>query len=109
MYLVNPASIQIAQTFFITISRYRSAQGLVGPFNGVNETFTTPGLELFVHNLPFLDINVYYNGVRLALLDDYMVAESGGPGTGYDTVIMSTPPLPGDHLLADYILAPPSP
>lgn len=106
MYILNPFSIQIAQTLFITIDRYRSAQGLVGPMDGSNMVFTTPGLELFVHNLPFIDISVYYNGQRLALLDDYLVEESAGPGTGYDTVIMGIPPLPGDHLFADYILAP---
>ena len=106
MYIINPASIQIAQSLFISISRYRAAQSLVGPINGVNVTFTTPGLEDFVHNLPFLDINVYYNGTRMALLDDYMVAEGGGHGTGYNTIIMSIAPLPGDHLFADYILAP---
>jgi hypothetical protein len=106
MYLINPLSLQIAQTLFITISRYRAAQGLVGPKNGINETFTTPGLEKYVHNLPFLDISVYYNGVRLALLDDYMVVESGGPGTGFDTIIMNVPPLYNDHLFADYVLAP---
>ncbi len=105
MYLINPLSLQIAQTLFIGISRYRAAQGLVGPKNGVNEVFTTPGLEKFTHNLPFLDISVYYNGIRLALLDDYMVSESGGPGTGYDTVILNIAPLSNDHLFADYILA----
>ena len=41
----------------------------------------------------------------LALLDDYMVAESGGPGTGYDTIILNIAPLSNDHLFADYILA----
>lgn len=106
MYLINPLSLQIAQTLFITISRYRAAQGLVGPKDGINEVFTTPGSEKFVHNLPFLDISVYYNGVRLALLDDYMVVESGGPGTGFNTIIMNVAPLPSDHLFADYILAP---
>ncbi len=106
MYLINPLSLQIASTLFIQISRYRAAQGLVGPKNGVNETFTTPGLEKFVHNLPFLDISVYYNGVRLALLDDYMVVESGGAGTGFDTIIMNVAPLATDHLFADYIIQP---
>ncbi len=106
MYLINPLNVQIAQTLFIAISRFRAAQGLVGPKDGTNEVFTTPGLEAFVHNLPFLDISVYYNGIRLALLDDYMVAESGGPGTGYDTIIMNVPPLYNDHLFADYVLAP---
>ena len=106
MYLLNPLTRQIAQTVFIAISRYRAAQGLVGLKNESNVIFTTPGLEKFVHNLPFIDINVYYNGQRLALLDDYMVAESGGPGTGYDTIVMTIAPYPNDHLFADYILAP---
>lgn len=106
MYLINPLTREIAQSLFIAISRYRAAQGLVGPKDGLNATFTTPGLEKYVHNLPFLDISVYYNGIRLSLLDDYMVVESGGPGTGYDTIIMTTPPLSNDHLSADYIMAP---
>lgn len=106
MYLINQLSLQAAQSLFIAVSRYRAAQGLVGPKNGVNVVFTTPGLEKFVHNLPFLDISVYYNGVRLALLDDYTVSESGGPGTGFDTVTINLPPFANDHLFADYILAP---
>lgn len=106
MYLINPLSLQIASTLFIQIGRFRAAQGLVGPKDGANESFTTPGLEKFVHNLPFLDISVYYNGVRLALLDDYMVAESGGTGTGFDTIIMNVPPFANDHLFADYIIQP---
>jgi hypothetical protein len=105
VYLINPLSLQIAQTLFIAISRYRAAQGLVGLKDGVNVVFTTPGLEKYVHNLPFLDISVYYNGQRLALLDDYMVVESGGPGSGFDTIIMNIPPLFNDHLFADYVLA----
>jgi hypothetical protein len=105
VYLINPLSLQIAQTLFITTSRFRVAQGLVGPKDGVNVVFTTPGSEKFSHNLPFLDVNVYYNGVRLALLDDYMIAESGGAGTGFDTVILNIPPMFNDHLFSDYVLA----
>jgi hypothetical protein len=79
---------------------------LVGPKNGVNVQYTTPGLEKFTHNLPFLDISVIFNGSRLALLDDYLITESGGVGTGYDTIVLLVPPpLPNDHLLADYIAA----
>ncbi len=107
MYLINALSLQVAQQLFIAVNRYRAAQNLVGSKDGVNVVFHTPGLERFVHNLPFLDISVLYNGVRLALLDDYLVSESGGPGTGFDTVILLIPPLPSDHLFADYILASP--
>lgn len=104
MYLVNFLSLQTAQQLFIAVSRYRTEQGLVGTVDGVNQTFTTPSGEKFVNNLPFLSIDVYYNGLRLTLLDDYSLAESGGAGTGYDTVILALAPIVGDHLLADYII-----
>lgn len=104
MYLVNYLSLQTAQQLFIAVSRYRTEQGLVGAMNGTNTTFTTPSGDRFVHNLPFLTIAVYYNGLRLSLLDDYMLVESGGPGTGFDTVLMSIAPVPPDHLTADYVL-----
>lgn len=107
MYLLNSLTLQVAQQLFIAIGRYRAGQGLVGVKDGVNVVFYTPGMEKFTHNLPFLDISVYYNGIRLALLVDYMVAESAGPGTGFDTVLLMVPPLPNDQLLADYVIASP--
>ncbi len=105
MYLVNQLSLQVAQQLFIAANRYRVGQNLVGPKDGSNVTFYTPGLEKFTHNLPFLDISIYLNGSRLALLDDYLIAESGGVGTGYDSIILLVPPLvSNDHLLADYVV-----
>ena len=105
MYLLNPLSLQVAQQLFIAADRYRVGQNLVGPRDGVNNLFTTPGLEKFSHNLPFLDISVFLNGSRLALLDDYLVMESGGAGSGFDTIMLLVPALRADdHLLADYIL-----
>jgi hypothetical protein len=105
VYLLNPLSLQVAQQLFIAVDRYRVGQNLVGSRDGLNVMFTTPGLEKFSHNLPFLDISIFFNGSRLALLDDYLVMESGGPGTGFDTVMLLVPaPRPDDHLLADYIL-----
>lgn len=104
MYLLNALSLQLAQQLFINVARYRCGQNLVGAIDGSNTTFYTPGLEQFMHNLPFFDISVIYNGSRLKLLDDYTVAESLGFGAGFDTVILTVAPLPGDHLFADYIL-----
>jgi hypothetical protein len=105
VYLINALSLQLAQQLFIAADRYRVGQNLIGAKDGVNVQFTTPGSEKFAHNLPFFDISVIFNGSRLALLDDYLVSESGGSGTGYDTVILLVPPpLPDDHLLADYII-----
>jgi hypothetical protein len=74
---------------------------LVGPRNGVNTTYTTP--EKFLADT----IRVYRNGVRQqqgAGLD-FISAESGGPGTGYDTVIFGPglPPVSIEMLFADYV------
>ena len=105
MYLLNPLTLQVARQLFIAVDRYRVGQSLVGTRDGSNLMFTTPGLEKFAHNLPFLDISIYLNGTRLALVDDYIVSESDGPGTGHDTVMLLVPPpMQDDHLLADYII-----
>jgi hypothetical protein len=107
VYLVNPFSLQLAAQFFIANDRFRVGQHLIGAKDGVNVTYTTPGGELFVHNLPFIGIAVYYNGSRLTLLEDYVVVESGGAGTGYDTVfLLVPPPVSNDRLFADYIVTP---
>jgi hypothetical protein len=98
-----PLNLVFPTTQFIATLRYRTGTGLVGPINGVNLTFSVPGGDKFVHNLPFLSIEVYYNGVRGTLLDDYTIVESGGFMTGFDTVIFAVAPKPGDHLLADYV------
>lgn len=105
MYLLNYLSLQAIQTRFIEASRLRSGQQLVGVRDGSNVLFTT-GSEKFVHNLPFISVQVYLNGVRLTLLDDYTVAESAGPGTGYDTVILEVAPRSREKLYVDYIVAP---
>lgn len=103
MYLINFLSLQTAQQIFIAAGRFRDAQGLVGLRDGFNVTFTTPGLERYVQNLPFFGIHVYLNGMRLALLDDYVTVESHGAGTGFDTIVMNEAPFADDHLFADYI------
>jgi len=108
VYLLNSLSLQVARQLFIAIDRYRTGQSLVGAKDGINVLYSTPGSEKFAHNLPFLDISIYYNGHRLKLLDDYTVVESGGPGTGYDSILLLIlPPEPDDHLIADYILSAP--
>jgi len=74
---------------------------LLGIKDGVNVMFTTP--EPFVQN-PNLNIKVYLNGQRLwnGAGNDYTVSESGGPGTGYDTVVLAVPPKGFENLIADY-------
>ena len=107
MYLINFLNLQTAQQLFIAVGRYRTGQGLLGAKDGVNLVFGTPSSENFVHNLPFLTLQLYFNGVRQTLLDDYTVSESGGVGTGFDTITMLVAPKPGDHLTADYVITAP--
>ena len=103
MYLINFLSLQTASQLFIATARFRTGSGLVGTQNGSNVVFTVPGGDKFTHNLPFLTIQVYRNGQRYKLIEDYTISESGGAGTGYDTVTFEVPPLPDDNLLADYV------
>ena len=82
-------------------SKLRSAQPLAGSIDGVNTSFSTP--EPFVHDPPRLTLVLFYNGQRLFISDDFLISESGGPGTGYDTVQTLFAPRAGDKLWADYV------
>ena len=87
----------------ITTNRWRTSQKLVGAKDGLNMTYLLPSGDLFVHNLPQLTLELYFNGQRLNLLDDYTISESGGVGTGYDTVtFLYIAPLSFDDVSADY-------
>jgi hypothetical protein len=103
VYLINFLSLQTASQLFIATARFRTGSGLVGTQNGSNITFSIPGGDKFTHNLPFLTIQVYRNGQRLKLIEDYTITENGGLGTGYNTVIFEVPPLSDDNLLVDYV------
>jgi len=103
VYLLNYLSMQAAQQLFIAIGRFRTGTSLVGVRDGVNCAFRTPGSEKFTQNLPYITIAVYFNGIRQVLLDDFILAESAGPGTGYDTVIFERPPRANDQIISDYI------
>lgn len=80
---------------------------LLGSINGINTVFTVPGGEKFIQNLNY-KIIVYKNGVKQFFLDDYFIAESGGPSSGYDTVVFTVPPkttpAPTDVITADYYI-----
>lgn len=79
---------------------------LTGLVNDSNTVFTTS--SIFLQN-DIYKIIVYKNGVKQLFLDDYFIAESGGPGSGYDTVILTVPPTtiptPVDVITADYYIA----
>jgi len=77
---------------------------LIGAKNGVNVTYLVP--DKFNEE----KIRVYRNGVRQMRDDvgacDIEVEESGGPGTGFDTIIfVDRAPVAGENLFADYVVA----
>ena len=76
----------------------------LGLINGVNTVFTTP--DNFTHD-GVTDEAVYLRGKRLleGASNDYTAVESGGAGTGYDTIVLARAPKPGDNLLLDYYVA----
>ena len=79
---------------------------LAGAVDDSNTVYSIPFGKFIQNNL--YKIIVYKNGVKQFFLDDYFIAESGGPGSGYDTVILVVPPTtvpaPDDIITADYYL-----
>lgn len=73
-----------------------------GLINGANTVFTTPT------QFDPSTLSLYYNGERMweGIGNDYVVSESGGIGTGYDTITTAFTPkaAPGnpDKLMVDY-------
>lgn len=74
-----------------------------GAVDGVNDTYTTA--DPFCHNPTDETINVFRNGVLQTQGDDYTVSESGGPGTGFDTITFAVGCIPktGEVLRVDYV------
>ncbi len=72
---------------------------LIGTIDNVNTTFTTA--TKFKHTLNLKEV-IFTNGLRNHIPEDYFVAESGGLGAGYDTVIFVIPPDTNDVITIDY-------
>jgi hypothetical protein len=100
--IINGLQVGVPQINFL---RKEDIQ-LIGVVNNSNTVYTIP-TDKFIQDATF-KIIVYKNGVKQVFLDDYFIAESGGPGTGYDTVIFTiaptTIPAPDDILTADYYI-----
>lgn len=95
-----------------SIAKRKTGVALMGVRDGVNRTFTVPLPDKFVHANGF-SICVYHNGRRLIQavsadprLGDFYVTESGGPGTGFDTInLLSFAPVARSNVSADYQVA----
>lgn len=86
----------------ITPDRFKSDVHLGGTLDGVNRVFTTP--DKFVEGT----IGVIHNGTiqseRVGTSGDYLLSESGGVGTGFDTITFcSLIPKATSRLRAFYI------
>jgi hypothetical protein len=95
----------------IALSLRKTGIYLVGPLNGANRIYTTP--DKFVH-ANGLSIDVFHNGRRLAETStpnvqagEFFCSESGGPGTGFDTInLLTFAPVTTSVLVSDYQVAP---
>lgn len=101
-YAVNATDMEVIFHELTSINRNRVGIELIGTKDGVNQTFTTP--DIFVEGT----LRVFYNGVRLhkGVTHDYTTSESGGIGTGFDTMVFTvSAPLSDDHVTSDYVIA----
>jgi hypothetical protein len=96
----------------LSLSQRKTGVWLIGALNGVNRTFQTP--DKFVH-LNGISLDLFHNGRRLleaqasdVRTGDFYCSESGGPGTGFNTInLLSFVPVGRSALVADYQVAPP--
>jgi hypothetical protein len=88
------------------VGRFITGQGLLGTIDGVNTVFSTA--KNFLHTASFQEA-VYLRGLRRCegVGADYVASESGGPGTGFDTITFANPPRVGDTIIIDYYQASP--
>lgn len=87
---------------------FRQNIDLEGDINGLNRIFTVPSPDKFINGTyqsNTFKIQVFHNGRALLETEDYLVSESGGVGTGYDTIIfVSFVPLSNSKIFANYMI-----
>lgn len=81
---------------------------MIGSINGTNRIFSIPAPDKFI-NGPFngniFKIQVFHNGRELDETIDYLISESGGAGTGYDTIILiSFSPRANSKMYCNYVI-----
>jgi hypothetical protein len=89
---------------------FRQNQSLDGIVDGTNRTFTLPNSDKAVIGEYYgniFDFFLTHNGKKMEPHHDYILSESGGPGSGFDTITcISNPILPGRSVLrANYVIA----
>jgi len=85
---------------------FKQGEDLIGVLDGVNRTFTTSDKFINgIHESNDFRILLRHNGRVLVESVDYYLVESGGSGTGYDTIILNFSPKESSVLVADYVVA----
>jgi hypothetical protein len=77
---------------------------LLGDKDNSNRIFTAP--DIFINedvSGDVLTISIFHDGNRLVETEEYFLSESGGTGTGYDTIVITAfKPKPKSTLIANY-------
>jgi len=85
---------------------------MIGVVNNSNRIFTIPPSDKFINGTfhgNLFRIQVFHNGRELDETIDYIVSESGGVGTGYDTIILTSfAPRKKSKMYCNYVIENPS-
>ena len=94
----------VARKRAVAQSDWRSYVTPTGVTDGANDTFTLS--EYFIND-GNIEPHVYLNGQRYELGEDFTVEESGGLGTGFDTIVLAAECIPfaQDKVRVDYLVA----
>jgi hypothetical protein len=81
---------------------------MIGDVDGTNRIFSIPAPDKFINgtfNGNIFKIQVFHNGRELDETTDYIVSESGGAGTGYDTIVLvSFSPRANSKIYCNYVI-----
>lgn len=88
---------------------FKNKQLLIGNINGINRIFTVPTPDKFIEGLLFnneFHLYLTHNGHEMKQNIDYIISESDGVGTGYDTIIFTSfSPIKNRSILeASYVI-----
>lgn len=97
--------LEIAAVPAIIPFAFKQGVKLIGAQDNSNRIFSTPDKFIDgVYSNNTFHILIRHNGRVLVQGDDYFLAESSGPGTGFNTVILTFSPKPRSVLVADYVV-----
>ena len=98
--------VEVFATIGVLPFLFKQNVHLIGAIDSNNRIFSTPDKFLNqIFHLNTFKIEIHHNGRQLIESVDYLVSESGGVGTGYDTIILiSFAPRINSQLYANYMI-----